>query len=71
LGKPTAALFGPTVPELGFAPLGRSRALGVELACRPCHVHGPAFCWLGHRRCWRDLPALEVATALEELAATG
>jgi len=71
LKRPVAALFGPTVPELGFAPLGRSRAVGADLPCRPCHVHGPAFCWLGHRRCWDDLTAADAIAALEELAGAG
>ncbi len=66
---PAVALFGPTAPTLGFSPLGRSRAIGVELACRPCHVHGPRVCWLGHRRCWRDLSAKDIIAAALELAA--
>jgi ADP-heptose:LPS heptosyltransferase len=67
LGTPAVGLFGPTSPELGFSPLGRARAVGVELPCRPCHVHGPRRCWLGHRRCWRDFSAGAVFTALDEL----
>jgi heptosyltransferase II len=67
LGRPALALFGPTVPELGFAPLGHSRVLGADLACRPCHIHGPTFCWLGHERCWGDLAADGAVAALEDL----
>lgn len=69
VGTPAVALFGPTAPTLGFSPLGRSHAIGVELACRPCHVHGPRVCWLGHRRCWRDLSAKDIIAAALELAA--
>lgn len=67
LRVPAVGLFGPTAPELGFSPLGRATAVGVELACRPCHVHGPRFCWLGHQRCWRDLHPDVVAAAVERL----
>ena len=39
------AIFGPTVPEFGFAPFGeKSSILEIkDLSCRPCTVHG------GHR----------------------
>ena len=53
VGTPAVGLYGPTSPVLGFPPLGRGRAYGIELACRPCHIHGPRVCWMGHRRCWR------------------
>jgi heptosyltransferase-2 len=51
-GTPTVALFGPTVPAFGFGPLapGRQTAGLADLACRPCHKHGPDRCPLGH---WR------------------
>lgn len=64
---PAVGLFGPTAPELGFSPLGRSRAVGVELPCRPCHIHGPQRCWLGHARCWREMRAADVRAAIEAL----
>lgn len=52
VGTPAVGLYGCTVPELGFSPLGNAAAVGVDLPCRPCHVHGARRCWLGHRRCW-------------------
>ena len=67
VGTPAAGLFGPTAPELGFAPLGRSRAIGVDLPCRPCHIHGGGRCWLGHWRCWRDLAPRDVVAAVRRL----
>lgn len=67
LDTPAVGLFGPTAPELGFAPLGRARVAGVELPCRPCHIHGPRRCWLGHARCWRELSAGAVLDAAEEV----
>ena len=71
LGTRVVALFGPTVPEFGFGPIGAGDlALGVtELVCRPCSDHGPAVCPLGHHRCMRDLPLATVMTALEETGA--
>jgi heptosyltransferase II len=67
VGTPAVGLFGPTAPELGFSPLGRARAVGVELPCRPCHIHGPQRCWLGHARCWREMTAADVREAIEAL----
>lgn len=67
--RPLVALFGPTVPELGFSPLGRSVVHGVDLPCRPCHVHGPRLCWQGHRRCWRDMEPARIVAALGDLMA--
>ncbi len=55
VGTPAVGLYGPTSPVLGFPPLGRGRAYGIELACRPCHIHGPRVCWMGHRHCWRRM----------------
>ncbi len=53
---PVTALFGPTVRELGFFPRGdRSSVMELPLECRPCGLHGPQECPLGHHRCMRDL----------------
>ena len=54
---PVLALFGPTSPDFGFAPWRRnSKALGLaELKCRPCHIHGPKVCPLGHHKCMTQL----------------
>lgn len=50
---PTLAFFGATVPGMGFGPVA-DRALILEneaLACRPCSIHGPPRCPLGHFQC--------------------
>lgn len=62
LGVPVLALFGPTVPDFGFAPWRRgSRVLQLpDLPCRPCHIHGPKVCPLGHHKCLKDLRGKEV-----------
>jgi lipopolysaccharide heptosyltransferase II len=71
LGTQVVALFGPTVPEFGFGPIGDGDlTLGVtNLACRPCSDHGPPTCPLGHHRCMRELHMETVVTALEESGA--
>jgi len=68
VGTPVVALFGSTVPELGFAPAGAGhRIMQRDLSCRPCHVHGRERCPLGHHHCMTLLesdPVYEAATAL-------
>lgn len=68
--RPTLALFGATVPALGFGPLAsRSQVAEVELVCRPCSDHGPQVCPLGHFKCMRTLSperVLSLALALLE-----
>jgi len=61
LGVPVAALFGSTVLDFGFGPLGeRDRVLSRDLPCRPCAVHGARFCWQGHGRCLREISVEDV-----------
>ena len=66
---PIVAIFGPTVPEFGFGPIGPTdRILGVtDLPCRPCSRHGPQVCPLGHHRCMRELDAAVVAGAVRAI----
>jgi len=53
---PLVALFGPTVRTLGFFPRGAgSTVLEMPLDCRPCGLHGPRSCPLGHHDCMRTL----------------
>jgi heptosyltransferase-2 len=69
VGTPVVAVFGPTVPEMGFAPYGNGVAVGhAGLDCRPCSVHGTARCPLGHFRCMRELSADVVFDAVGEAA---
>jgi heptosyltransferase-2 len=57
LKVPVLALFGPTVPDFGFAPWrSPSLVLGVnDLKCRPCDIHGPKTCPLGHHKCMTNI----------------
>jgi heptosyltransferase-2 len=65
---PTLAIFGATVPGLGFGPLAPRRMVAeVELACRPCSDHGPQECPLGHFKCMRTLAPERVASMALEL----
>jgi heptosyltransferase-2 len=62
---PTVAIFGATVPEMGFGPLAKnSQSVGVSLPCRPCSDHGPQICPLRHFKCMRDLSSEAVYAAV-------
>ncbi len=54
---PTITLYGPTIPEFGFAPIGKKdRTLSVgEMNCRPCAIHGSKKCPLKHFKCMEEL----------------
>jgi len=67
-GTPTVALFGATTRSLGFGPFHEaSRVVEVDLACRPCGLHGGDRCPEGHFRCMRDLDPGKVFQACLEL----
>ncbi len=72
-GAAVVAVFGPTHPRLGFAPLDpASTVVEAELPCRPCDLHGPRRCPLGHHRCMADLPVERVlACVVARLPAAG
>jgi heptosyltransferase-2 len=63
---PTIEIYGPTVPQFGFAARAlHSRIVEPDpLPCRPCHHHGPAVCPLVHHKCMRDT---SVGTVLREV----
>ncbi len=62
LGVPVIALFGPTIPEFGFAPWrSHSKVLqATDLSCRPCDIHGPKSCPLGHHKCLKNIVAEQI-----------
>ncbi len=67
-GVTTAVIFGPTVPAFGFGPYRqKSVIIQKELPCRPCNIHGPRKCPLGHHRCMRDIAPEEVLSAVRKL----
>lgn len=65
VNTPVVALFGPTVCEFGFRPYDeRSITLSVDLACRPCSLHGTDSCPQGHHRCMKDIEVKAVEEAI-------
>ncbi len=69
VGTPVVSIFGPTVPEFGFAPFRcRSEIVQVkDLPCRPCHPHGPDACPLDHFKCMREISPAMVTDALKRV----
>jgi len=66
-GIPVVALFGPTHPRLGFAPLRPdSAAIHTGIECSPCDLHGPERCPRLHHRCLRDVQETRVLALVEE-----
>ncbi|MFC1477308.1 lipopolysaccharide heptosyltransferase II, partial [candidate division KSB1 bacterium] len=68
-GIPVVAVFGPTVPEFGFAPWGeRHTVLGRDIYCRPCSIHGTKECPEGHFRCMEEItPGMVLETVVSYL----
>ncbi len=66
-----AAIFGPTVPEFGFSPLGaRARVVQrVDLACRPCSAHGGSECPLGTHACMTGIDVETVRKTVQSILA--
>ncbi len=70
VGAPVVALFGPTVPALGFAPY-RTRSTIIEASnvhCRPCSTYGSQRCPAGHHRCLQNIRPAEVERAVRVAA---
>lgn len=67
VGTPVVSVFGPTVPEQGFAPYAEaSRVASAELDCRPCGRHGGLRCRRGDLACMKAVtPDDVVAKALD------
>jgi heptosyltransferase-2 len=67
-GTRVLTLFGSTIPEYGFAPLGpRSKTLGIEIYCRPCTDHGRRDCPQRHFRCLREITADRVLAEIRQM----
>ncbi|MCS6965387.1 MAG: glycosyltransferase family 9 protein [Candidatus Kapabacteria bacterium] len=67
---PVVVLFGSTVPELGFVPVGVPSAIvQYPIPCRPCTHIGRRHCPQGHFRCMRAIEprhVLHSITLLQE-----
>ncbi|MES2614222.1 MAG: glycosyltransferase family 9 protein [Bdellovibrionota bacterium] len=71
---PVLAVFGPTVPEFGFAPTSSKNVVvsyvdeaGKRLPCQPCSIHGKNVCPKGHFKCMKNLKPETVMTGVEKL----
>ena len=68
LQVPVVAIFGPTHPKLGFAPLGsRDVALCADVECSPCSLHGEKRCGKESRFCMDRIGPQMVVEAVEKL----
>jgi len=66
-GTPAITIFGPTVPEFGFAPRMNDSAV-VEIAgldCRPCAIHGSKACPIGTHECMQKIDYVMVINAID------
>lgn len=67
MGTPVVAIFGPTVPELGFVPYGQGhRVVEIPLDCRPCSSHGGNRCPIGTHDCMRGIAVERVIEAVAD-----
>lgn len=66
LGTPVTAMFGPTVPEFGFAPYLPDSDLHERrgLPCRPCGIHGHRVCPIGTHECMEGITPDSVLSSL-------
>ncbi len=70
-GCPTLSIWGPTHPDLGFAPLGAQHqhfSLSAQmLSCRPCSVFGQTPCSRGDHMCMQGLDVFALASRVKAL----
>lgn len=61
-GTPVIDIFGPTIPDFGFAPRAESGlSIGIEnLWCRPCSSHGSNECPIHTHQCMEDIRVTSV-----------
>ncbi|MBM4175384.1 MAG: lipopolysaccharide heptosyltransferase II [Ignavibacteria bacterium] len=69
LDIPTLAIFGSTVAEFGFFPLGNKSVLieNINLNCRPCTHIGRNECPKGHFKCMKDISPQMIISKLQSL----
>jgi len=64
VGTNTIQIYGSSIPESGFYPLGNSVYISKELLCKPCSLHGVNFCPFGFA-CLRSIGVNEVYKVLK------
>jgi lipopolysaccharide heptosyltransferase II len=67
--KKVVAIFGPTVREFGFFPVGKEHIVleRKDLYCRPCTHIGSTTCPEGHFRCMKEIQVVDVIRAIRLL----
>lgn len=66
---PVIAIFGATVPALGFAPVGKfDRVVETNgLRCRPCAIHGGNRCPIGSFDCMKNITVTHVLDTVHDV----
>jgi lipopolysaccharide heptosyltransferase II len=66
---PVVAIYGSTVPALGFTPYGTTSVIVEQrdIACRPCSHIGRAECPLGHFNCMKLILPNDVISAVRKI----
>lgn len=65
VGVPVLAIFGPTNPRLGFAPiLPGSQVICDDVFCSPCSVHGEKPCRQPRKYCFENITSRRVTVQL-------
>lgn len=68
VNTPCVALFGPTVQEFGFTPIGNSYIIVEKnLECRPCTPHGGEYCPIWTHDCMEMISVEEVFEAIKKI----
>ncbi len=66
LNIPTIAIFGPTIPQFGFAPFAKNSMVleNNGLNCRPCSMHGAASCPIKTHECMTSIQTHQVVNGI-------
>lgn len=69
---PVVVIYGATVPEFGFAPLGEHDAISETsgLPCRPCSIHGGKVCPIKTFECMNNISPKSVFEKVESVLQT-
>jgi len=68
LSVPVVAIFGPTHPSLGFAPLGdNDRVICDNVDCSPCSLHGEKKCRMIQKYCFEKISPQRVKEEVESI----
>lgn len=70
VGTKVLAVFGATVPEFGFYPIGRDDKIFQTngLKCRPCSIHGGVKCPIKTFECMHKIDEMEIAMEIIKTA---